>query len=193
MLNKQPLLGQEIKKMNINESLNVLGIDALSVTKEELKKAYKKAAQKYHPDRNPQGENMMKIVNEAYDFLKELDLDTIERSQNKQGSYDIYDFGELINNALNTLAGYDDLILEIIGNWLWIRGNTKEHREMLKELNCKYAPKKQIWYFRPEEHRCKVNNKEHSLEEIRNSYSSWTGKAKTKQALQHRELLGGAV
>lgn len=164
--------------MNINEALNVLGIDNHSITKEELKKAYKRAAQKYHPDRNPQGENMMKVVNEAYDFLKGLATETIERAANKQGNFDIYDYGYLFNQVLNALAQYQDLTLEIIGNWLWISGNTKEHKEILKELNCKYAAKKKIWYFRPEEHRCLANNRDRSLEELKNKYSNWTYKGK---------------
>lgn len=63
---------------------------------------------------------------------------------------------------------------------------------MLKALNCKYAPKKQIWYFRPVEHCCKINNKKYLLNEIRRSYGSWMSKEKSKQTLpQQGELLGG--
>ena len=40
--------------MNINEALNLLNISD-KATKEEIKKAYKKMAIKFHPDRNPAG------------------------------------------------------------------------------------------------------------------------------------------
>ena len=43
----------------------------------ELKKAFKKKAMKYHPDRNPDdksAENKFKEVNEAYDVLKDSQL-----------------------------------------------------------------------------------------------------------------------
>ena len=49
----------------------VLGVDK-SVSDDELKKAYRKAAKKYHPDLNPGDENAakkMNEINEAYDIL----------------------------------------------------------------------------------------------------------------------------
>ena len=51
--------------MNINEALNVLNLKG-TVSKEELAKAYKRMAIKYHPDKNPSGAEMMKIINNLF-------------------------------------------------------------------------------------------------------------------------------
>ena len=51
----------------------ILGVSA-SDTSETIKKAYRKLAQKYHPDRNPDdivAEEKFKIVNEAYSVLSD--------------------------------------------------------------------------------------------------------------------------
>ena len=53
----------------------VLGVEK-SCTDEELKKAYRKLAMKYHPDRNPdnkEAEEKFKEANEAYAILSDAD------------------------------------------------------------------------------------------------------------------------
>ena len=54
----------------------VLGVNK-NATDEEIKKAYRKLARKYHPDLNRDdpktAETKMKEINEAYDVLKDKD------------------------------------------------------------------------------------------------------------------------
>ena len=56
--------------MNFEKALRILGLNS-NFTEEELKKAHRELANKYHPDRNksPEAEAMMKDINEARDYL----------------------------------------------------------------------------------------------------------------------------
>lgn len=56
--------------MNIYDAAKVLDLTG-DITPEDVKAAYKKAAMKFHPDINPAGGEMMKLVNAAYDVLKD--------------------------------------------------------------------------------------------------------------------------
>lgn len=162
--------------MNIQEALNVFGLSG-ELSEKEVKTAYKKLALKYHPDRNPLGGELMKAVNAAFDMLM-ANIDDLNKYQSEDESAR-YNYGEDLENVLNTLSGLAGIVYEVIGNWVWISGETFNHKAALNELKCKWAPKKKQWFYRPEEHKGRFNKKEHSIDEIRAKYGS-DGQQKAK-------------
>lgn len=149
-------------KMNHTDAFSILGITTDSnVTPETIKDAYRRAAAKYHPDHNPAGLEMMKLVNVAYDTLKDF-AGTAEKSDAA--------YGEAINTALNAIINLG-LNIEICGAWVWVGGNTKSHKETLKAAGFFWSPKKSLWYFRSAEHKS-YNRKAWSIEQIRATYGS---------------------
>nr|WP_227818512.1 J domain-containing protein [Klebsiella pneumoniae] len=72
--------------MNIQQALNIFGLSG-ELTEQDVKKAYKQAALKFHPDKNrenPTAAEMMKAINTAYDFL----IQNIDRINEAQSSDD---------------------------------------------------------------------------------------------------------
>lgn len=155
--------------MNIQQALNIFGLSG-ELTEQDIKKAYKQAALKFHPDRNPVGGEMMKAVNAAFDFLMQ-NIDRINDSQSSDDSAR-YNFGEELENVLNALQEMAGVIFEVTGNWIWISGDTKLHKDAIKALGCKWASKKQMWFYRPDEYKASRNRKEHSIDEIRAMYGT---------------------
>ena len=149
--------------MNIQDALKVFGFNAGHVTAKDIKRAYRKAAQKYHPDRNHAGLEMMQLINAAYDVLRDIEKGVEAKGDNN-------DYGDLVNAALNAIMGLG-LTIEICGAWIWLSGNTKPHKEVLKSAGFIWAPKKMKWYFRPNDFKSR-NHKAWSMDEIRNRYGS---------------------
>ena len=60
--------------MKISEALQILDIDNndTEINQAIIKKAYRIKIKEYHPDRNPAGGEMSKIINLAYEFLKTI-------------------------------------------------------------------------------------------------------------------------
>jgi curved DNA-binding protein len=59
--------------MDYKDYYKILGVDK-KATQDEIKKAYRKLAVKYHPDKNPgnkQAEEKFKEINEANDVLSD--------------------------------------------------------------------------------------------------------------------------
>ena len=132
---------------------------------EELKKAYRKLAFKHHPDRGGDTE-IMKAINAEYERLfKELNI-TNEKGEAKYNMDD--GFREMINRIINL----DGLEIEICGSWIWVSGNTKEHKEALKGAGFFWASQKKMWYWRPEEARVMHSTGIKDMDYIRHMYGS---------------------
>lgn len=138
-------------------------------TIEEVKRLYKKLAMDNHPDRGGNTETMQ-IINTEYAFacakiakgtgLNEEDINTeIKLSEEYR----------LVIEKIIHLPG---IVIEIVGNWIWVTGDTKPLRVELKAAGLFYASKKIAWYYRSDVFKTRGNNA--PLEEIRKRYGSET-------------------
>lgn len=137
------------------------------ITPEAAKRAYRVAAKTYHPDLNPAGAEMMKIVNAAFDVLKDYTgrIDPEEGHGPQQG------YSGAVNEALNAVFDLSGLEIEICGAWVWLGGDTRTHKDALKAAGYRYAGKKKMWYFRPENWRSSSRGT-YSIDDIRSTYGS---------------------
>ncbi|WCN09979.1 J domain-containing protein [Marinomonas mediterranea] len=155
--------------MNIHDAAKLLNLSG-TVTPKEIKKAYRAAAQRYHPDKNPAGAEMMKMINEAYDVLKDFSGD-LSNGQTTDHQEHTENYTEAASEALNKIIHLDGLEIEICGAWVWVAGETKKHKDILKEAQFKYASKKKRWYFRPSDWQSRSRGSL-SMDEIRGKYGS---------------------
>ena len=90
----------------------VLGVDR-SASSEELKKAYRKVAMKYHPDRNPgdeEAEEKFKEASEAFEVLS----DQGKRQRYDQFGHSAEGLGDGFS-GFSQGAGFGDIFGDIFG------------------------------------------------------------------------------
>lgn len=161
-------------KMSHKDALNILGL-ASSATFQDIKIAYRRACMAYHPDRNPAGLEMMKLINAAWACLS----DFVPGSE--KDAFDASSYGTELNAALNAIINLG-LEIEICGSWVWVSGDTRPHREVLKASGFKWAPKKMMWNFRPPEWKSFSRGK-FSMDDIRERHGSVTVKTNQQARL----------
>jgi hypothetical protein len=131
---------------------------------EELKKRYKELALKFHPDREGGDTATMQDINNEYKYFCDHPSFSFKHEGDKA---DLNIYPDVISKIIN-LKG---IIIELIGAWLWVSGETKQHRTILKEAGFWFAPKKQMWYFRPEKLKSNTH-KPLDIHAIRSKYGS---------------------
>lgn len=154
-------------KLTIAQALHVLNISG-ELNEDTIKRAYRKLANKLHPDRNPdnaEAAETMKAVNAAYEFIKSQSVKAIQSAATEAHNDNLHK----VIACLDQLSG---IKFEQMGRWIWISGDTRPHKETLKALGCMWSREKQLWYFRPNEHKARLNRRTHAQDELREKYGT---------------------
>jgi len=134
-------------------------------TLEEVKSKYKELAMLHHPDRGGNTAIMQEINTEYESIIKNPVFSFAEHSEQEQQEFIMYP------EIINKIIGLQGIIIELIGNWIWVSGNTYPYRKELKKIGFYFAPVKVMWYFRPPDYKS-VNREPKTIEYIRNKYGS---------------------
>lgn len=154
-------------------------------TIEEGKARYRELCKQHHPDAGGDTATMQE-VNQAWAKFQSDHAKSEARTRQKQahaegrksaGDYhDLDEVGEKLRAVIEFALNLEGVEVELMGLWVWLTGNTKAHRETIKQWNAdhpetriKWAPKKTAWYFAGVP---TFNRQDNSLEEIRNRYGS---------------------
>lgn len=134
-------------------------------TLEEVKSTYHKLVKQLHPDNGGNAEEFKTMSNEykeAFNRLKNVHKNHEGKTYTKETEETPEQFADLIR----TLTKFNGCIVELIGSWIWVSGNTKDYKDELKKLNFKFSAKKTAWYFHEGEYH-KRNGKVYNMEDLR--------------------------
>ncbi|MFC6166867.1 molecular chaperone DnaJ [Acinetobacter terrestris] len=123
---------------------------------DELKLQYKKLAFKNHPDRGGKTE-VMQEINSEYEQLLNRIINEASKDQYQDSSENGRGFWssrsehseveKKVKQAIDAIINLDDLDIEIIGVWVWVSGDTKQHKDKLKEAGFVWNRVQCKWVF----------------------------------------------
>jgi hypothetical protein len=134
-------------------------------TIEEVKTTFKKLALQHHPDRGGCTQTMQEI-NSEYSFA------IANIAKGTQFQNEEIKIAEDFQSIIEQLINLEGLIIDIVGNWLWVHGDTKPFKEAIKKAGLFWANKKKMWYYRPAN--AKGGNGKKTYAEITQKYGRQT-------------------
>jgi len=137
----------------------------------ELRKLYYQLALQFHPDRGG-NEETMKLINNEYEIYSEKLINGNVDFSDSRKTYETQ-VSEELQNKINEILHLENLIIEIIGGWIWITGNTYPVKSELRNLEFKFSKNKTAWYWHATNYR-KRSKKEFSMDGIRDLWGSQT-------------------
>lgn len=154
-------------------------------TLDELKAAYRRLALKCYPDMGGSTE-IMQEINAEHDAL----FEQLKRQHNAHADeyHQTTETAEEFREILDVLLGLPGLTVELCGSWLWISGETRQHKDALKAAGCRWSSSKTMWYWRhPEDARGHYRGKR-SMNEIRSKYGSQVFDADGRERTAYNRL-----
>ena len=141
-------------------------------TLEELKATYRKLAMEHHPDRGGDTDTM-KAVNSEYDelFPELKDVHKTKDGEKYTARQESRETADQFKDLVSELMKMDNVRIEVIGCFVWVTGDTRPHKEQLKDLKFQWHSKKIAWYLKPEDYN-RRSRREYGLDEIREMYGT---------------------
>ncbi len=146
---------------------------------DDVKQTYRKLAMQHHPDKGGDPATFRAVTDEYNSAVKyfakygprnEAGTHTEEQTQEQQ-EHTIFE-SEAYRAALDAVINIEGIIIEVVGSWIWLTGNTYPHRAQIKAAGYLFASAKKAWYFRTEENKTTRSKRGTTLDDIKNKYGS---------------------
>ena len=112
---------------------------------EGLRKEYHRLAFINHPDKGGKTATMQ-IINDLYEKLSRKLISEDANFTEGRKEWEMQTSEEL-RERLNRIIRLPGIMIELIGSWIWISGNTFSVRDTLKEEGYKFSHPKGSWYW----------------------------------------------
>lgn len=113
-------------------------------TMAELKKEYRRLAMILHPDHGGNHEEFVQMGNQYDEAVKRIERFGETKQDREQAAQEVpEDFRRVVDIALSC----DGVIVDLVGSWIWVSGNTFTHKDKLRSAGYQWSSKHKKWYY----------------------------------------------
>lgn len=138
----------------------------------EIKARYRDLCRAHHPDLHPHDPDATARMQDVNGEYRDALRGEYRKTKNDDDAENACDADA---HAAETLAGIimlPGILIEIVGRWIWVTGETYPVRAELKAAGFRFASRKVAWYWHAPEDKCRGGKK--TLEEIKTRYGART-------------------
>lgn len=144
-------------------------------TATEIKTRYRKLAMEFHPDRPGGDTKIMQDINRQYEAALSGQHGATETGSDGQAHTYYYN----AEHEKAVMAKLDELLrmklpgceVWLIGKWLWVKGDTRPAKDLLKSAGLRWHNERTAWYWKPYEGQTHYN-KRASLDDLADFYGA---------------------
>lgn len=156
--------------MNKATALKIFGIKDKELTKREFRTKFRNLAKSMHPDKGGD-EEQMKMLLEAYELLQTAyNFSKVGETDEFENDGKYWELTEEMERIYRKIYRFKNIVIEVVGTWMWVTGNTYDVKDVLKGLDMCYSRAKRAWYWKPTAGKRKGTGK--SLEDIKDIFGS---------------------
>jgi hypothetical protein len=100
--------------------------------------------------------------------LKQVNSEYLELTSRIDIIVNNEDITDLQKDLALAVIFFEGLNIEIMGSWVWLEGNTKEHKDSIKELGYMFSGKHKKWFSNPAMRKSRPSKK--TYQDIKDTY-----------------------
>lgn len=139
-------------------------------TLEDVKKTFKELVKRLHPDNGGNQEDFKNMMNEyqtAFNNLKDIHVSSTGETYRKQTTETPEEFASAVDAVINI----DGIDVILVGSWIWLDGNTYNHKDVIKSAGYLWSSKHKKWYYNGDKTKSRKHGKK-TFQEIEIAYGA---------------------
>jgi len=148
---------------------------------QQIKNLMREYAKRLHPDLNPGiDDGEFKSMSAAYHAElqnRHLETHTDDIGKAHKYYYNEQNEQEILDKVAELLAlNLNGVVIDLVGTWIWVSGETRANRTALKSAKMRYHGKRAMWYWRKAAYKTRYSDK--SFSELKSAYGCKTFESK---------------